>query len=201
MKRMAIRKGGWDDEEGVGALLSVSFTDDPFVRWLLPNPQDFLRDSAKHPRRAYSAAFDARTVYIIGEFAGVAVWLPPGTKKDHLVEPASTEPPDKSENNSFPPEFAELIARSAAYRPTEPHWYLGLIAVDPAYRGCGVGTKLMEYGLEIADQEGLPAYLESTNAANLSIYRRFGFQQLAEVGVGSSPNRFPMLRPARKLHM
>ena len=32
MQEMPIRKGNWNDEESIGALLSVSFTDDPFVR-------------------------------------------------------------------------------------------------------------------------------------------------------------------------
>ena len=82
MDDLQIRSGGWEDEERLGALLSVSFTDDPFVRWLMPNALDFLRDSERHPRRAYAAAFDARTVFVIGDFAGAALWLPPGTKAD-----------------------------------------------------------------------------------------------------------------------
>ena len=181
----------------MGALLSVSFTDDPFVRWLMPKSLDFLRESKKHPGRAYSAAFDAGTLYVIGDFAGAAVWVPPGTKTDRSEEITQGEPPATAASHVFPPEFPALVSRSASYRPSDPHWYLGLIAVDPAYRGRGVGTKLLEYSLAIVDRDGLPAYLESTNAANLSLYRRFGFQQLAEVRVGSSPLRFPMLRPAQ----
>mgnify|MGYP001609394289 CR=1 FL=1 len=168
MKDMPIRRGGWDDEECMGALLSVSFTDDPFVRWLMPKSLDFLRDSKKHPRRAYPAAFDSGTVFVIGDFAGAAVWLPPGVKADRSEEIAQAEPSVATESHVFPPEFPALISRSAAYCPSEPHWYLGLIAVDPAYRGRGVGTKLLEYSMAIVDRDGLPAYLESTNAANLS---------------------------------
>ncbi|MBS9718861.1 GNAT family N-acetyltransferase [Pseudohalocynthiibacter aestuariivivens] len=195
---MPIRRGDWDDEECMGALLSVSFVDDPFVRWLLPKSRDFLLDSKKHPRRAYSAAFDAGTVYVIGDFAGAAVWLPPGAKKDRSEAIAQTETSVATESQIFPPEFQALVSQSAAYCPSDPHWYLGLIAVDPAYRGHGVGTKLLEYCLAVVDRDGLPAYLESTNKANRSLYRRFGFQELAEVRVGLSPPRFPMLRPARK---
>ncbi len=77
MEEMPIRRGDWADEECVGALLSVSFTDDPFVRWLLPRSQDFLRDSKKHPRRAYSAAFDAGTVFVVGDCVAAAVSIPP----------------------------------------------------------------------------------------------------------------------------
>jgi len=198
LKEMAIRRGGREDEERLGALLSVAFTDDPFVRWVMPNSLDFLRDSKKHPRRAYSEAFDAGTVFVIGDFAGAAVWLPPGAKADRSEEVAQAEPSSAAAGHGFPPEFPALISQCAAYCPSDPHWYLGLIAVDPVCRGCGVGTQILEYGLAMVDRDGLPAYLESTNAANTSLYKRFGFQELAEVRVGSSPPRFPMLRPARK---
>jgi ribosomal protein S18 acetylase RimI-like enzyme len=83
------------------------------------------------------------------------------------------------------------------YRPSEPHWYLAYIAVDPAHRGKGLGTALMNHSLDIIDRQQLPAYLESTNTANLSIYKRHGFALLAEVQVGNSPMRYPVLRPAR----
>lgn len=197
MKDLRIRTGSWDDEEAIGALLSVSFTDDPFVRWILPNSQDFLRDSKKHPGRAYSAAFDAATIFVIGDFAGAAVWIPPGAKADRSAETGQSEPASGADNSAFPPEFPALISQSAAYCPSEPHWYLALIVVDPSYRGHGVGTKLLEHGLTMVDRDGLPAYLESTNAANKSLYSRFGFEELAEVRVGSSPPRFPMLRQAQ----
>ena len=52
----------------------------------------------------------------------------------------------------------------------------------------------MSHALELCDRDKLPAYLESTNAANLSLYKRFGFKLLAEVQVGQSPKRYPMLR-------
>jgi ribosomal protein S18 acetylase RimI-like enzyme len=195
---MPIRRGDWKDEECVGALLSVSFTDDPFVRWLMPRSRDFLRDSKKHPRRAYSAAFDAGTVFVVGDFVAAAVWIPPGAKADRSEKLAQAEPETPEDGPAFPPEFPELIEKSGAYCPEVPHWYLGLIAVDPAYRGHGVGTRLLGHCLQYVDRDGLPAYLESTNAANLSLYRRFGFRDLAEVRVGSSPPRFPMLRPKRK---
>ncbi len=98
----------------------------------------------------------------------------------------------------MPPEFAELMSQSAAYCTTEPHWYLGLIAVDPFHRWKNVGTKLLRHGLELCDRDGVPAYLESTNAANLALYQRAGFELLAKVQVGQSPVRYPMLRPAQK---
>lgn len=191
-----IRTVGWDAEARIGALLAISFTDDPFVRWLMPDARDLIEDSQRHPRRAYGAAFDAETVFVAGDFAGAAVWLPPGKKADRSDEMEQAAPEGGTDRVRFPPDFPELIAKSAAYCPTEPHWYLGLIAVDPAHRGKGVGAALMAHCLEIVDRDGLPAYLESTNRANLSLYERVGFRALAEVRAGASPPRYPMLREA-----
>ena len=51
----------------------------------------------------------------------------------------------------------------------------------------------MSHALTICDRDKRPAYLESTNAANLSLYKRFGFELLAEVRIGQSPAWYPML--------
>ena len=194
MGEYQIRKASWDDEAGIGALLTVSFADDPFARWILPNAMDFIRDSQIHARRTYSEAFHRQSIYVLGNYAGAVLWLPPGTEPERDEE---TRPSDDTEKVDLAAEFPELLAKSAAYRPAEPHWYLALIAVDPAHRGKGLGTALIQYSLDIYDQDGLPTYLESTNRANLSLYRRFGFELLDEVRVGNSPARYPMLRPAQ----
>ncbi|MDH5798918.1 MAG: GNAT family N-acetyltransferase [Paracoccaceae bacterium] len=191
---LSIRTGTWDDEPRIGALLALSFAADPFVRWLMPDAQKMIEDSSRHPRRAYAPAFDLGTVHILGDFAGAAMWLPPGAESDRSEEIAAAE---DTVAPTFPREFPELLHRSEAYRPATPHWYLGLIAVDPVHRGKGHGTRLLEHGLALCDRDGLPAYLESTNAANLTVYKRAGFELLDEVQVGTSPKRYPMLRPAR----
>ena len=120
-----------------------------------------------------------------------ADWLPPGVKAD-------SRPPAALNDEFIDPDvlddLARLIEKSSAYRPLEPHWYLKFIAVDPVKRGRGYGAALMSHALKISDRDKLPAYLESTNAANLSLYKRHGFKLLAELQVGQSPARYPMLR-------
>lgn len=185
-----IRVGTWDDEPNVGALMALAFATDPFVRWILPDPLDYVKSSLKHARITTAPAFDNGTVYMIGETFGTAVWIGPDAK--FRRKKASEEG-----GVDMPKELAELIQKSSAYRPKEPHWYLAYVAVDPAYRGKGLGTALMKHSLDICDSDHMPVYLESTNAANLSIYKRHGFELLAEVQVGNSPKRYSMLRPAR----
>ena len=185
-----IRAGTWDDEPDVGALMALAFATDPFVRWILPNPYNFVTDSLKHAGKTTAPAFDNGTVYMIGDAFGAAVWIGPDAKfqrsDDHSKDEAG-----------MPIELPELVQKSGAYRPKEPHWYLAYIAVDPAHRGKGLGTALMNHSLDIVDRHQMPAFLESTNTANLSIYKRHGFELLDEVQVGNSPTRYPMLRPAR----
>jgi ribosomal protein S18 acetylase RimI-like enzyme len=90
-----------------------------------------------------------------------------------------------------------IFEEMAKYHPKEPHWYLPLIAVDPAHQGRGHGDALMRGALEQIDREKVPAHLQSTNQRNISLYRRHGFEEIGAIQVGSSPKLVPMLRRAR----
>nr|WP_257785612.1 GNAT family N-acetyltransferase [Pedobacter steynii] len=68
------------------------------------------------------------------------------------------------------------------FHPTEPHWYLPMIGVDPAHQGAGVGSALM---------------IESSNPKNISLYKRHGFEVIGTIQSGNSPVLRPMLRKAR----
>jgi predicted N-acetyltransferase YhbS len=47
---------------------------------------------------------------------------------------------------------------------------------DPAIQRSGVGTMLMEHGLEQINNEGVGGYLETQKEDNLAYYRRFGYE-------------------------
>lgn len=83
------------------------------------------------------------------------------------------------------------------YHPIEPHWYLPLIGVDPDHQRRGYGAALMAPALAACDRDGLPAYLESSNPANVPFYDRLGFRALATIRVGASPPILPMRREPR----
>jgi len=83
------------------------------------------------------------------------------------------------------------------HRPSEPHWYLSLIGVDPLHRNKGCGAALLEHALYCCDKEHRAAYLWSSNKQNTSLYQRHGFEVVTTIQVGSSPPIFPMLRRPR----
>jgi GNAT superfamily N-acetyltransferase len=91
-----------------------------------------------------------------------------------------------------------LFEEMARVHPRERHWYLPLMGVDLTRQGQGIGTALLQHAMERVDRTGLPSYLESSNGANLSFYRRFGFEPIGSLRVGDSPELVPMYRPGRK---
>ena len=90
-----------------------------------------------------------------------------------------------------------VLERMANYHPSEPHWYLPLIGVDPAHQGKGHGATLLTYALDQCDSVRCCAYLGSTNPRNITLYQRHGFNALGEIQVGTSPPLVPMLRTPR----
>ena len=82
--------------------------------------------------------------------------------------------------------------------PREPHLYLAVLGADPPAQGRGVGSAAIAPGLELADAEGLPAYLETAKERNLAFYTRFGFRVTDEFRLpGGGPTVWCMWRDAR----
>ena len=64
------------------------------------------------------------------------------------------------------------LGRISRSIPKEACWHLSFIAADPAQTGKGHGSKLLDHTLRLIDEDKKPAYLESTNRANLTRVRR-----------------------------
>ena len=78
--------------------------------------------------------------------------------------------------------------------PNEPHWYLAALGTDPARHGQGVGSALLAPILARCDAEGVPAYLETQNEANVAFYGKRGFQVREEVDVAGMPKLWLLWR-------
>jgi GNAT superfamily N-acetyltransferase len=172
----------------------LAFAGDPVSRWSWPHAQQYLAAMPRLVAAFGGRAFDNRTAYCTDAWGGVALWLPPGVRpdEDRLGEIVQTTVSDSIRDDSF-----ALFEQMAKYHPTEPHWYLPLIGVDPAHQGKGLGDALMTHALQRCDRDHLPAYLESTNPRNITLYRRHGFEALGTIQAGSSPTLVPMLRQPR----
>jgi GNAT superfamily N-acetyltransferase len=63
-------------------------------------------------------------------------------------------------------------------RPTEPHFQLGMIGVDPVHQGKGCGGQLLETLNEMSasHSESTGIWLDTENPRNLPYYQRFGYE-------------------------
>lgn len=181
--------------EAAEAVVVMGFSTDPVARWMYPGAQEYLTHFLAFINALAGKSFDARSAYAAADFSGAALWLPPGVEPDEqeLIRLAQATVNPKLVGDLF-----AIFDQMGANHPDEPHWYLPMIAADTVKQNRGVGSALLTYSLERCDREGLPAYLESSNPRNISLYRRFGFEVVGEIQAGTSPSMYPMLRrPAR----
>jgi ribosomal protein S18 acetylase RimI-like enzyme len=182
------------DRERVVSAIVLAFVDDPVTRWAWPEPHVYLRYFAEFTNAFGGKAFDHGTAHSVAEFSGGALWLPPGVQPDEEVLVGLME-------RSIDPKRLQVVftmlEKMGGYHPTEPHWYLPLIGVEPAKQGHGYGSALLRQALERVDREGRIAYLESTNPANIPLYQRHGFEVVGTIQVDEAPPIFPMSRRPR----
>jgi ribosomal protein S18 acetylase RimI-like enzyme len=138
-------------------------------------------------------AFEHGTAYITDGAHAAALWLPPGIEPDEVAMAAITA---QTLRPDIADDLGHVLQGMAKHHPREPHWYLPLIAADPRWIGQGLGALLMQHALRRCDEEGIAAYLESSNPRNISLYERHGFEIIGEIQHGFSPTMTPMLRRA-----
>ena len=181
-------------EDEVISLLTLAFSDDPPTRWMFPEPSQYLRHFPTFVRLYAGAGFDSGSVLAVEGNEGYAMRLPPGVHSD---EARIADLLRQSVGAMRLTEILDLVAQMTSFQPAEPHWFLPLIGVDPISRGRGRGSALLQHMLVQCDRDRQLAYLDSTNARNISLYERHGFERLGVIMAGSCPPVFPMLRKPR----
>ena len=175
-----------DDIEAVTDTIRLAFADDPVWGPALALPDRSTAHLSAFWRIYVEGGLRFSTVYVVGEPGGVvqtvAVWTPPDEAELSEEQDAAIE---QLIRDTYPAERAaglfELYARFEAAHPHDvPHAYLGLLATHPDHRGRGIGQQLLAGNLADLDARGVPAYLESTNPANLHRYVRAGFERSGE---------------------
>ena len=182
------------DEPSAVATVLLAFASDPAARWTWPDSHLYVSSMPGLIRAFGGNAFAHGGAYCTNGYAGAALWLPPGVQPDEEELSAIMERTVPAERRA---DVFAVFEQMAKLRPSGPQWYLPLIGVDPAYQGKGHGAALMAYALERCDRDRMPAYLESSNPRNVSLYRRHGFEATGTIQVGSSPQIVPMLRAPR----
>jgi len=193
-----VRVASADEFDRVTDGFAQAFATDPvWGDWMLPGTTSrvpLLRDFWR-PFVYGTATYDG--VLVLDDLSAVSLWVPPGIPDldaEYEVKAAEATQRVCAGRAGLVEAGWELFEQN---RPTEPHWYLSLLATDPAHRGRGVGMALVEQVLERVDAERAPAYLESTNPGNVARYQRAGFEPIGSFDLPSGPRVDRMWRAAR----
>jgi ribosomal protein S18 acetylase RimI-like enzyme len=194
MTTLTIKTATASQEDPAIAVLVLAFSADPAARWAYADVQQYLKHFPDFIRAFGGKAFAHRSAYYVEGYAGAALWLPPEVHPDEdaLIPLLQRTVPVSVQKDLF-----AVFEQMGHYHPSEPHWYLPLIGVDPLQQGRGHGSALMQQALIPCDRDSQCAYLESSNPKNIPLYQRHGFELLGTIQVGTSPPIYPMLRTPR----
>ena len=82
MKSETVRVASAADENPVVDTVVLAFTADPMARWTWPHAHQFLAALPRMVRALGGAAFSRGSAFCTEDYAGAALWLPPGVHPD-----------------------------------------------------------------------------------------------------------------------
>jgi GNAT superfamily N-acetyltransferase len=132
-------------------------------------------------------------VWVATDHSAVAIWTTPATPPDLFASLAA----EFTEISGDRAQVGATYERAMRLlRPRERVWFLGVVGVDPARQGLGLGRAVITPGLQAADADGVPAFLETQDPANVPFYESLGFDVLAELDLpDNGPKHWAMGRP------
>jgi GNAT superfamily N-acetyltransferase len=166
------------DLPGLVVTFAAAFSDDPMIRWPMPDAtppvlQEFFRV-------ILTPYVEFGVLWKIHGSDGGAAWLPPGLAGQFAEIEQSTRA-------AINPLTGDGAARATAFwdwlsahLPSEPCWFLDLVAVAPAAQRRGLGRTLVRHGVDLARSDGCPAFLETGTPGNVPFYQSLGFQIIDE---------------------
>lgn len=193
-----VRHATSSDVDALAGALARSFQDDPVMSFIFPS-RDVSRRLVGFFKYEVGALLKHDDVWTTGDAtAGGALWAPPGKWRQPFSEIVRSAP-------TMLPLFGPRIVRALRaltaiekVHPRAPHYYLAVLGTEPAMQGKGIGSALLSPVLDRCDDEGVPAYLESSKEANLAFYARHGFEESEPVALpGGGPRVWPMWREPR----
>ena len=190
-----IRKATLADNDRLADTFTSAFADDPTFAWIFPDE----RTRAKKLRAFFRFAgprmgFKHDECWMMEDGSAGAVWVPP----DQWRTPVSAQ-------LAMLPAFARACGRATfrtlgmfnvmeKHHPHDPpSWYLLGLGTEKDKQGKGHGSALLSHMLERCDEQGLPAYLESSNPRNIPFYARHGFEEREPLRPGGPDG--PVLTP------
>ncbi|KAK5112018.1 hypothetical protein LTR62_004552 [Meristemomyces frigidus] len=104
-------------------------------------------------------------------------------------------------NNELLEDFMQTLGAKAEeiWGNEAEYWTLHAFAVHPEHQGHGLARRMMQWGFDKADEDGLPIYLEASPAGD-PVYIHFGFKPVGQIEMleGKETCRVMIRQPRKK---
>jgi ribosomal protein S18 acetylase RimI-like enzyme len=170
------------DIDAFAATLGSAFADDPLMLFLhKPGVMDVEKRNAVLFGAVLSAELSRPkgqvVVHVTADGDCVALWNEVGYWKH---SPAASLKYVRGFVRAFGwqrlPRALSILKCTENKDPTKPHVYLQVLGTAAGSQGKGLGSVVISKMLTRCDEEGLDAYLESSNLQNVRFYERHGFE-------------------------
>ena len=170
--------------EALTETLTLAFREDPVWNRGFSVRERGLEGMRAAWRLFLSSALGYDWVWRTEDGSAVALWIPPGKPDLDPENEERFEPLMRETLGSGAELLLDAVEQFEEARPSESHYYLSLLGTHPDRSGQGWGMGLLADNLGRIDAEGVPAYLESSDPANVPRYERLGFAVFDEFDVG-----------------
>ncbi len=132
------------DEASTIDVLVRAFSADPVAQWIWPDSQQYQMYFPSFVRAFGGKAFTHGSAYYVDGYAAAALWLPPDVLPDDDMLSSIFQ---RSVSEQSQKDVIAVFDQMGRYHPSEPHWHLPLMGVDPLKQGKGFGSALMQHAL------------------------------------------------------
>ena len=189
-------------EDEFAHVLSRAFYDDPYYLWIMPNDKRRMAQLHWWMRILLRYTLLYGSIHHTEDHKGIAMWVGPD-------EPVLNDVKILSMGLVMYPfkigirNFLRVLDISGQWskehkRLRKRHYYLMVIGVEPEFQGKGIGSRLMQVGLDRADDEELECYLETVTEEDVEFYKKHDFDIILNSGFGVNDQYWLMTRAPLK---
>ncbi|KAJ5183801.1 hypothetical protein N7492_001417 [Penicillium capsulatum] len=126
-----------------------------------------------------------------------AKWIRPGKAHTDADHPQGAVWPASSDSALCDLFFGTMSQHHKELMDGRPHYYLEILGVHPNYQRRGLASRLLKWGLERADQDGVEVYLSSSPEGK-PMYEKYGFQSQNSFSPFPGYVQLNMIRPVQQ---
>lgn len=186
-------------------ILARAFNNDPIFRYFAREQEQTRINAIKllaFTALRYSQSYN-HIYTTTNDLKGIAIWIPPGKfplNDFRLLQLGLYALPFQLRLSRLRQMMSLFLTIEEHHKHdiTQPHWYLFMLGISPAYQRQGIGSLLLQPILKQADSEGLSCYLETSTEGGVRFYQRLGFEVVRTGGLSEELKFWTMKREPRE---